>query len=517
LANEIPGARAAINGTYFNTRTNDPVGEPWGGGMTYLKVNGSVIHTFDGTDVITAGMGMMYNNRTDVAFQKRTTPWANVSPSWQNLMVCGPPLVMDGVIESYAPTNDHANLRHPRTAVGINGAGTRLYLVTVDGRTSEAAGMSCTELANVMVALGCRHALNLDGGGSTTLWAAGEPFNGVVNYPSDNGSYDHLGERSAANALVIVADPPTPKPWDGRFGSITFDALTRSGETFPVTVTVANVGTETWTRETVTVVPARPLGRTSAFVPAGNESGFAVMTPATVAPGQTATFTLNLVAPTVQSNTLMEENFALRQVSLGYFGPPDNKMRVRTTVRPKLTGAPGILIIQGTPTGPNNQWYSETSAGWANSSVMFSSNIAGVSNSGTQRYVGASVTGRSARFTPIFDVPGIYRVDAAFPHSTNNINSVRYTIHHRNGQSSVTLNQNSTALAAQWNVLGEFEFTAESNNNTGVHYVVVDNPTVTGNRFYSGAIRFDYVGPLPGTPTPTPSPTPVEQAYWLLE
>lgn len=80
-----------------------------------------------------------------------------------------------------------------------------VLLATVDGRTSAGAGMSLPELARWMIGIGSQEALNLDGGGSTTLWVEGEPFDGIVNYPSDNGQADHLGERSVNSALAVFA------------------------------------------------------------------------------------------------------------------------------------------------------------------------------------------------------------------------------------------------------------------------------------------------------------------------
>ena len=82
--------------------------------------------------------------------------------------------------------------RHPRSAVGYNA--TRIFLVAVDGRQpGYSAGMSLPMLASLMRSLGAADALNLDGGGSTTLWADGA----VRNRPSDGSP------RPIANALVV--------------------------------------------------------------------------------------------------------------------------------------------------------------------------------------------------------------------------------------------------------------------------------------------------------------------------
>jgi len=87
-----------------------------------------------------------------------------------------------------------AQPRHPRSAMGWNND--YYFLVEVDGRQRFSAGMTFPELAAYMVKLGCTDALNLDGGGSATLWVYGT----VINSPSEGR------ERPAANALVVVQE-----------------------------------------------------------------------------------------------------------------------------------------------------------------------------------------------------------------------------------------------------------------------------------------------------------------------
>ncbi len=60
---------------------------------------------------------------------------------------------------------------HPRTAIGIDKTGEKLFLVAVDGRQTAMAGFTQTQLAEYMISLGAYGALNLDGGGSTTMVA----------------------------------------------------------------------------------------------------------------------------------------------------------------------------------------------------------------------------------------------------------------------------------------------------------------------------------------------------------
>jgi exopolysaccharide biosynthesis protein len=52
--------------------------------------------------------------------------------------------------------------------------------------------------------LGSTEAINLDGGGSSTLWANTDELNGVLNFPPDNDTFDHRGERKVANAILVV-------------------------------------------------------------------------------------------------------------------------------------------------------------------------------------------------------------------------------------------------------------------------------------------------------------------------
>ncbi len=110
----------------------------------------------------------------------------------------GPVLVRGGkAVRIEVPDDDAYQFksmreRHPRSAVGWNAE--HLFLVTSDGRREGAAGMTLEELGAFLASLGCTDAMNLDGGGSATLWAGGA----IRNQPSDGS------ERPIANALAIV-------------------------------------------------------------------------------------------------------------------------------------------------------------------------------------------------------------------------------------------------------------------------------------------------------------------------
>jgi exopolysaccharide biosynthesis protein len=115
-----------------------------------------------------------------------------------------PVLVRDSAIAGEVDTFGSKSFRerNPRTAAGIARNGKQLILVTVDGREYQNAGMTLREMAQLMLALGARDAINLDGGGSTTMVVA-EPAASdslrIVNHPSDKE-----GERTVGDALAIV-------------------------------------------------------------------------------------------------------------------------------------------------------------------------------------------------------------------------------------------------------------------------------------------------------------------------
>lgn len=90
--------------------------------------------------------------------------------------------------------------RHPRTALGLLADGKTLVLVVVDGRQADRSiGINLSNLADYMISLGCVEAMNLDGGGSSTMVIRGE----LANFPSDAS-----GARAVTNALLLRRTAP---------------------------------------------------------------------------------------------------------------------------------------------------------------------------------------------------------------------------------------------------------------------------------------------------------------------
>lgn len=220
------GAIAAINGSFFKMKGPDPdhqsvvkigvkpISKNIGNrSIVYLRVADSLIseNVFasdslrrrhqQGIIAITNGKLSIHNTIASNLYWERTF-------KADDLLATGPVMLMSGK-EQPIPNDAFCTDRHPRTAVGKKADGTVL-LLTVDGRTSASSGMSIVELMRVMRWLGCTEAINLDGGGSTTMYVAGQPENGVVNHPSDNKLFDSSGERPVANVILLL--PQNNKP-----------------------------------------------------------------------------------------------------------------------------------------------------------------------------------------------------------------------------------------------------------------------------------------------------------------
>lgn len=118
--------------------------------------------------------------------------------------------------------------RHPRTAIGIKGG--TVVMVTVDGRQKGYSdGMTLNEFANFLLNQGIENALNLDGGGSTSMIVRTQGSYGpiLVNSPSDGR------ERNISNSIQIVSYAPLSEPLHVRFNQSTLNIYKNS--TFKLT------------------------------------------------------------------------------------------------------------------------------------------------------------------------------------------------------------------------------------------------------------------------------------------
>ncbi len=128
-----------------------------------------------------------------------------------DLLQAGPLLVRDGAPcferaldpEGFSAgqaqfDSDITEGRHPRAALGL--APGRLLALVCDGRSRRDAGLTLEELAQLLATLGCHTALNLDGGGSTSLVTGGR----LVNRPYGAVDRPEPGGRAVSSALLFL-------------------------------------------------------------------------------------------------------------------------------------------------------------------------------------------------------------------------------------------------------------------------------------------------------------------------
>ena len=123
------------------------------------------------------------------------------NPDWDDvnhIIGGGPFLVKNGNVyvdyieEKFKPIAG----RNPRTAIGYTKEG-NFIMVTIDGREQKSVGAGLFELAKVMKSFECQYAMNLDGGGSSTMQVNGQ----IVNTPSVKGGI------AVSNSLALVEVP----------------------------------------------------------------------------------------------------------------------------------------------------------------------------------------------------------------------------------------------------------------------------------------------------------------------
>jgi exopolysaccharide biosynthesis protein len=191
------GARAAVNAGFFNIKE--------GGSVAYIKTGGLVVDKDTAKKWIRNSNlnGSLLIDKDGRVFIEpiKMNNWYDSHQEYLDVLVTGP-LLIACKKKIQLPSTPLVVNKHPRTTIGKKG-NHKIVLVTLDGRTNEARGMTLAELTDLMLSLHCMDAVNLDGGGSTTMWISGKPYNGVVNMPCDNKKFDHDGEREVSDILII--------------------------------------------------------------------------------------------------------------------------------------------------------------------------------------------------------------------------------------------------------------------------------------------------------------------------
>lgn len=232
------GAELAVNGDFYTgTPRLHVYGDAVAGGSRWA-LNRTGLHSDYAGDWyyhrygwIAFGPDWVEHNNTERVKQQglsssgyRPTEVAPDPPPGTIALVSGfPQLVIDGApvtcssptATSCFPDRGDMRERHPRTAMGLSRDRKTFMLVVVDGRSTSSVGMYGAELAKLMADLGAHTAFNLDGGGSSQMWVAGE---GTINRPSDGtprAVVNHWGVFAASNNGLPRQPGSCDNSWDG--------------------------------------------------------------------------------------------------------------------------------------------------------------------------------------------------------------------------------------------------------------------------------------------------------------
>lgn len=166
---EKVGAQIAINANFFSK--TESCGVTAGEGRLWTAV-------YEGCPMTMA----FFRDGTASIFRGRVQKDRVLSPSIGLVAAVSgrPRLVEDG--RASPAVEKFMTVRHPRTALGLRKDGTVVILVA-DGRRQQALGFTGPEMSEIFIRDGVTNAINLDGGGSTTLYIQAE--GGVQNRPSD--------------------------------------------------------------------------------------------------------------------------------------------------------------------------------------------------------------------------------------------------------------------------------------------------------------------------------------------
>jgi len=183
-------ALAAINGGFFDEK----------GSVTYFEMNDTVINRnvskknkWGKPKNLINGVIVLNKDKTISIDYAKQEQFYESSKDEKTVLVVGPMLISNSK-SAKLPNLKFVKKRHPRTCLCTTDSS--IVFLTIDGRSESAQGMNLHEAQDFLLKLNCVDAINLDGGGSTTMYIKNK---GIVNHPSDT-----KGERHVANGLLIL-------------------------------------------------------------------------------------------------------------------------------------------------------------------------------------------------------------------------------------------------------------------------------------------------------------------------
>ena len=167
------GATAAINGSYFNMSTCTSTTALWLYGTEIATTTSDEFARCNGIIGFKDG-GFSIEPYSSATTSAQLAAWGQ---KYDSFIVAGPILRRGGVSMDANIGGEGFYGPHPRTMLGKCADGT-VYMVVTEGRLDGVAGFALENLVHLAEDFGMTDAINLDGGGSSTLWVTGA---GVIN------------------------------------------------------------------------------------------------------------------------------------------------------------------------------------------------------------------------------------------------------------------------------------------------------------------------------------------------
>lgn len=226
-ARRINQARAAGDLVVYTSRFADSTGTDGNGTeviLTGVSLPLTPAGTFTGTvahirvgagntpisanDVILSGTGASSTYLQAMAVGQQVTIRTSITPGWENVVHAaggGQYIVRNAAVNVDPDSPGFADVTHPRSAIGITASG-NVIMAVVDGRMpGYSVGVRLDELGELMVSRGAVTAINLDGGGSSTLGVRLPGDDGVVQVNRGSDGF----ERSDSNSILLFSSAPT--------------------------------------------------------------------------------------------------------------------------------------------------------------------------------------------------------------------------------------------------------------------------------------------------------------------
>lgn len=188
-------ALVAINGGYHGFNSPEQRGP-----ITKLQIDNQVIVPYNNLTIL-AQNGLSANHINSILSIDSSRHHVSIGSTEEGTSyIYSGPLLLQNSIKTSLDDTKWTNTRNPRTVVCTRGE--RILFIAVDGRRKGVSGMTLGELQSLLVDVGCENAINMDGGGSTTMYIKGY---GIVNTPrsaTGKGNYTTIS-RSVSSIIYM--------------------------------------------------------------------------------------------------------------------------------------------------------------------------------------------------------------------------------------------------------------------------------------------------------------------------